>query len=189
MGRLIYSAIVSLDGYIADPQGNFDWAAPDEEIHRFVNERERAVGIYLYGRRMYEVMAGWETMPAPGTPSEPFIRDYAAIWRAADKIVFSRTVHTASTSRTRIQRSFDREEVRLLKEESARDLSIGGAGLAAEALRAGLVDECGLFVTPHVVGGGIAALPGGIRMDLELRQERPFRNGTVFLRYGIRSSP
>ena len=181
MANLIYSSIASLDGYVADEQGNFDWAAPDEEVHAFVNELERPVGTYLYGRRMYDVLVAWETMPTEDQPA--VIRDYAEIWRAADKIVYSTTLGTAGSARTQIERSFDPDAVRELKKKAARDLSVGGPGLAAQALQAGLVDECHLFVAPVIVGGGTRFLPEGLRLDLELAEERRFGNGTVYLQY------
>jgi dihydrofolate reductase len=172
---LVYSAIASLDGYIADEDGRFDWSAPDEEVHAFVNDLEREVGTFLLGRRMYEVLAVWETMDDPA----PVMRDFAQIWLAADKVVYSRTLAQPSTARTRIEREFDPEAVRRIEGE----LSIGGAELAGQAIRAGLVDELRLFVSPVVVGGGTAALPDGVRRDLELVEERRFGNGVVFLRY------
>jgi len=181
MANLIYSSIASLDGYVADEQGNFDWAAPDEEVHAFVNELERPVGTYLYGRRMYDVLIAWETMPTEDQPA--VIRDYAEIWRAADKIVYSTTLATAASAKTQIERSFDPDAVRQLKKKAERDLSVGGPGLAAQALQAGLVDECHLFVAPVIVGGGTRFLPEGLRLDLELAEERRFGNGTVYLQY------
>jgi len=181
MANLIYSAIASLDGYIADENGNFDWAAPDEEVHAFVNDLERPVGTYLYGRRMYETMAVWETMALDDEP--PVMHDFAAIWRAADKVVYSRTLDNVSTRRTRLEREFDADAVREMKAGAARDIGVGGAELAAQAIRAGLVDELHLLLAPVVVGGGAQALPAGTRMDLDLREERRFGNGTVFLRY------
>ena len=184
MARLIYSAIASLDGYTADPSGNFDWAAPDADVHAFVNDLEREAGTYLYGRRMYETMAVWETMDVSGEP--PPMRDYAAIWRGADKIVYSRTLAGASTPRTRIERDFDPEAVWRMKETAGRDLTIGGPTLAAHALRAGIVDEIQLFLVPAVVGGGTRALPDGLRLDLELLDERRFAGGAVYLRYQSR---
>jgi dihydrofolate reductase len=181
MGRLIYSAITSLDGYINDAAGKFDWAAPDEEVHAFVNEQERPVGTYLYGRRMYETMASWETVP----PDEsPVVNDYAAIWRAADKVVYSTTLDAPSTARTRIERAFDTDAVRALKQSG--DISVGGPGLAATAIRAGLVDEIRLILAQAVVGGGTRCLPDGVRLDLDLLEERRFAAGTVFLRYAVR---
>jgi dihydrofolate reductase len=185
MAKLIYSAISSLDGYVADEGGNFDWAAPDEEVHTFVNDLERRVGTYLYGRRMYEVMAPWETMDTAEEPS--FIGDYAEIWRAADKIVYSRTQETASSARTRIERVFDPEAVRQMKASSERDISVGGPDLAAQATRAGLVDEFHLFLTPIVVGGGTRSLPDDVRVRLELLDERRFDNGVVHLHHRTRT--
>jgi len=185
MARLIYSAIASLDGYVADEDGRFDWSAPDEEVHAFVNDSERPIGTYLYGRRMYDVMAVWEKMP--DGPDEPAaIRDYAAIWRAADKVVYSRTLEAPRTPGTRIERDFDPAAVRAVKDAAPADLSIGGPQLAAEALRAGLVDEVRLFLSPVVVGGGNAALPGGLRVGLDLVAERRFSNGVVYLAYAVR---
>jgi dihydrofolate reductase len=182
MAKLIYSALMSLDGYIADEDGNFDWAEPDEEVHSFVNDLERPAGTYLYGRRMYEVMAAWETV----TDQTPHIRDYAEIWRAADKVVYSRTLETPSSARTRIERDFDPEAVRRMKAAAGSDLSVGGPDLAAHAFRAGLVDECHLFLAPVVVGGGNRALPDKVRVPLELLEERRFGNGVVYLRYRTR---
>ncbi|MBA2533393.1 MAG: dihydrofolate reductase family protein [Rubrobacter sp.] len=186
MTRLIYSTITSLDGYVADEEGNFDWAAPDEEVHTFVNDLERKVGTYLYGRRMYEVMSYWETAHAV-TNRPPVEQDYAEIWRSADKIVYSRTLHTVSSSRTRIERDFDAEAVRRAKAQARRDISVGGPDLAAQALRAGLVDECRLFLTPIVVGSGKRALPDDVRLELELLDERRFASGVVYLHYRTRT--
>ena len=179
MAKLIYSAIASLDGYIEDERGKFDWAAPDAEVHHFVNEMERPIGTYLYGRRMYETMVYWET--ARG--EEPQIRDYAEIWQAADKVVYSTTLEGVSSARTRLERGFDPAAVRRLKSDADRDLSVGGPGLAAHALQAGLVDECHLFLHPVTVGGGKPALPAGVR--LELHDERRFESGVVFLSYRV----
>jgi len=185
MADLIYSMIPSLDGYVADEEGNFDWSAPDEEVHRFVNDLERPVGTYLYGRRMYEVMRYWETVDTgAGQPS--VIRDYAAIWRAAEKIVYSKTLETVSSARTRIERDFDPDAVRQLKASAERDLSVGGPDLAAQAIRAGLVDELHVFVTPIVVGGGTQSLPDDVRVKLELLDERRFGHGVVHLHYRTR---
>jgi len=182
MGKLIYSALTSLDGYVADEEGRFDWAEPDEQVHTFANELERPVGTHLYGRRMYEVMVAWENTEAlAGQP--PFIQDFADIWQAADKIVYSRTLEAVSSARTRIQRNFDPEAVRQLKERAERDLTVGGPDLAAQAIEAGLVDECHLFLVPVVVGGGKRSLPVHVRWKLELLDERRFTNGTVYLRY------
>ena len=184
MASLIYSAIASLDGYIADADGNFDWAAPDEEVHAFVNDLERSVGTYLYGRRMYETMLFWET--ADRMPDQPaVVRDYTAIWQAADKIVYSTTLTAPASAKTRLERGFDPDAVHELKASAERDLGVGGAGLAGHAIRAGLVDEFQLFVTPIVVGGGTPWLPGGIRVPLELLAERRFASGVVYLHYRV----
>jgi dihydrofolate reductase len=185
MPKLIYQAIASLDGYVEDEEGNFDWAAPDDQVHAFVNDLERPIGTYLYGRRMYETMVFWETVRS-GTDQRAVSRDYAEIWRAAEKIVYSRTLPTVSSARTRIERDFDPDAVRRLKETSKTDITIGGAELAGQALAQGLVDECHLFLGPIVVGGGKRALPGNIRAQLELLDERRFRNGVVHLRYRVR---
>lgn len=183
MARLIYSAIMSVDGCIADESGRFDWAMPDEEVHSFINELERSAGTSLYGRRMYEVMAVWETMgSAPEEP--PYIQDYARIWQAADKVVYSTTLADVSSARTRIERAFDPEAIRQMKADLERDILIGGPTLAAHAIEAGLVDEYQLFVAPVAVGGGLRFFPGGVRVDLTLLDERRFRNGMVYLRYG-----
>jgi len=184
MAKLIYSAITSLDGYVADENGKFDWAAPDEEVHRFVNDLERPIGTYLYGRRLYEVMRYWET--ADGA-TDPFAQEYAEIWQAADKIVYSRTLEAVSSVTTRIEREFDPEAVRQLKAAARRDVSVGGPELAAQAFKAGLVDECHLFLTPVVVGGGKRSLPEDVRLELELLDERRFGNGTVHLHYAVSS--
>jgi dihydrofolate reductase len=183
MARLIYSAIASLDGYVADDAGRFDWARPDDEVHAFVNDSERPIGTYLYGRRMYEVMQFWETVDAPEASVGG---DYARIWRAADKVVYSTTLEAVPTARTRLERSFDPDAVRQLKATADRDLSVGGPHLAAEALRAGLVDEVRLWLTPVVVGGGTRALPDGVRARLALLDERRFGNGFVHLHYRVR---
>jgi dihydrofolate reductase len=182
MARLIYSAIMSLDGYIADAEGRFEWAAPDEEVFSFVTDLERPVGTYLYGRRMYETMRYWETAPTIDGQS-PAGLDFARIWQAADKIVYSATLREPDTARTRVERDFDPDQVRKLKEAADRDLTVGGAHLAAQAIAAGLVDEYQLFLVPAVVGGGTRALPGRARLNLALAQERRFGNGTVYLRY------
>jgi dihydrofolate reductase len=181
MAKLIYSAITSLDGYVADEDGKFDWAAPDEEVHRFVNDLERPIGTYLYGRRMYEVMGYWET--AHVADQSPFIRDYAEIWQAAEKIVYSNTLETVSSARTRIERDFDPDAVRQLKASAGRDISVGGPDLAAQAFKAGLVDELHLFISPVLVGGGNQSLPDKVRLKLELLDERRFGNGVVHLHY------
>ena|SRR5207253_6305890 len=184
--KLIYSAITSLDGYVADVNGNFDWAAPDEELHTFVNDLERPVGTYLYGRRMYEVMVYWEAEPPADQPQ--FVRDFAEIWRSADKIVYSKTLQTVSSARTRIERDFDPESVRQMKATAGRDLTVGGPDLADQAIRAGLVDEFQLFVAPVVIGGGKQSLPNDVRLDLELVDERRFASGVVHLRYRTSTS-
>jgi dihydrofolate reductase len=186
VAKLIYSALTSLDGYVADEDGNFEWAAPDEEVHAFINDLERPVGTYLYGRRMYEVMVGWETDPTLADQS-PAMRDFAEIWQAADKIVYSKTLEAVSTARTRIERNFDPEAVRQMKALVGRDLAVGGPELAAQAFKAGLVDECHLFVAPIVVGGGKRSLPNDVRLKLELLDERSFGNGMVFLDYRTRT--
>ncbi len=182
MGRLLYAAIASLDGYVEDDQGRFEWAAPDEEVHSFVNDLERPVGTHLLGRRMYETMLYWETAPVDETVP-PCVRDFGEIWRRAEKVVFSRTLDTAPSARTRIERTFDPEEVRRLKTVDSRDLTVGGAELAGQAIAAGLIDEFQVLVVPVVVGGGKAWLPRGPRLDLELLESRTFSGGVVFLRY------
>jgi dihydrofolate reductase len=179
MAKLIYTAITSLDGYVADEDGNFDWAEPDEDVHSLVNDLERPIGTYLYGRRLYDVMVAWETI----ADEQPFIKDYAEIWRAADKVVYSRSLEDVSSARTRIERSFDPDAVRQMKAEAERDISVGGPELAGQAIRAGLVDEIQLFLSPVVVSGGTRALPNDVRVDLELLAERRFDNGVVYLRY------
>ncbi len=184
MAKLIYSAIASLDGFTEDAHGKFDWAAPDLEVHAFVNERERQIGTYLYGRRMYETMMFWETsLEAPD--QSPVARDYAEIWQSADKVVYSRTLESPSSARTHIEAEFDPAQVRAIKEAADRDVTIGGAELAAQALRAGLVDEVHLYLNPVVVGAGRSALPSDLFLALELLDERRFANGTVYLRYRV----
>ena len=183
MAKLIYSAITSLDGYVADANGDFDWAAPDEEVHAFVNDLERQIGTYLFGRRMYEVMAVWEHPEA--FADEPVTQDFARIWKAADKVVYSSTLDTVSSERTRIERSFEPDDIRRMKAESDRDIGVGGPHLAAAALRASLVDECHFFLCPFVVGGGIASLPDGVRFGLDLLHEHRFANGVVHLHYRV----
>jgi dihydrofolate reductase len=186
MARLIYSAIASLDEYVEDEHGKFDWARPDEEVHAFVNELERPIGTYLYGRRMYETMLYWETV-STGADQSPVIRDFAELWRAADKIVYSRTLQTTSTARTRVEREFNPDAIRALKRTSQADITVGGAELAGQAIASGLVDECHLLLAPVLVGGGKRALPAGVRAQLELVDERPFANGVVHLRYSLGS--
>ena len=180
MANLIYAAIASLDGYVADEEGRFDWATPDEEVHRFVNDLERPIGTYLYGRRMYEVMSFWETA---SFPDQPYLEDYAGIWRAAVKVVYSSTLEAPTTARTRLESSFDPAEVRAMKASSSRDLSIGGPTIAGEALRHGLVDEVRVLLAPEIVGGGTRALPDDVFLSLELLDERRFANGFVHVRY------
>jgi dihydrofolate reductase len=181
MGKLIYLTLASLDGYVADKDGKFDWAEPDEEVHAFVNDLARPVGTYLYGRGMYEVMIAWETLDLADEPAP--IQDFAEIWRAADKIVFSRTLESVSSARTRLEREFDPDAIRRLKEQRVHDLAVAGPGLAGEAIKAGLVDEYQLFLAPVIVGGGKRALPGDVRLDLELLDERRFDSGMVYVRY------
>lgn len=182
MAKLIYSVIVSLDGYVEDANGGFDWAAPDDEVHAFVNDLERPVGTYLYGRRMYETMRYWET---PAAMASPVSRAFAEIWRAADKVVYSRTLHSLSSARSTLERDFDPTAVRRLKDVAAADLTIGGAELAGQALAAGLVDELQLLVVPVLVGGGKRALPEKLRCDLRLVETRSFASGVVFARYQV----
>jgi dihydrofolate reductase len=182
MAKLIYSAITSLDGYVADEAGNFDWAKPDEEVHGFINEHARKIGTYLLGRRMYEVLRFWED-PPDLAQEPPQIRDFAEIWQASDKIVYSSSLESVSTARTRIEREFDPGTVRRMKEAADSDVSVGGPGLAGAALRSGIVDECHVFLNPVVVGSGTAWLPRGVRIDLELLGERRFAGGIVHLRY------
>jgi dihydrofolate reductase len=180
---LTYSALCSLDGFIEDEAGTFDWAEPAEDVHAFINDLERGVDTYLLGRRTYEVMLAWETLEPEGQP--PYIRDFSEIWRAADKVVYSHTLEAPSSERTRIERAFDHDAIRQLKEE--RQVNIGGPELAAHAFRAGLVDEVYLLVAPIVVGGGKRCLPAGVRVGLDLLDERRFDNGVVYLRYRTRA--
>ena len=187
MAKLIYTAITSLDGYIADPEGKFDWAVPSDEEHAFVNDLERPVGTYLYGRRMYETMMVWETDPSFAEES-PVMRDFARIWQSADKIVYSRTLERVATARTRLEREFDPQAVRVMKESVERDLAIGGPDLAAHAIRDGLVDEFHLFVTPIIIGAGNRCLPPNVRIELELVDTRRFDNGVVYVRYRAASA-
>jgi dihydrofolate reductase len=185
MAKLVYTVITSLDGYVNDEHGRFDWAMPSEEVHAFINDLERPNGTYLLGRRLYETMAVWETMPVADEP--PVMRDYAEIWRAADKIVYSTTLRDVVSARTRIEPQFDVDVVRQMKASAEHDLSVGGPHLAAHALAGGLVDEVHLFLVPAVVGGGTRSLPDGVRLDLELLDERRFENGTVHLHYRTRT--
>jgi dihydrofolate reductase len=181
VAKLIYLTIASLDGYVADEDGKFDWGEPDEEVHTFINDLARPVGTHLYGRRMYEVLVAWENLSLADQP--PYIRDFAEIWRAADKIVYSKTLETVSSARTRLEREFDPEAVRQLKASADRDLAVAGPELAGQAIKAGLVDELQLLLAPVLVGGGTDALPDKVRMELELLDERRFGNGMAFLRY------
>jgi dihydrofolate reductase len=183
MVKLIYSPIASLDGYVEDEEGKFDWAAPDDEVHAFVNELERPIGTYLYGRRMSETMVFWETVSGADQPA--VVRDFAEIWRTAEKIVFSRTLQTVASARTHIERTFDPDVVRRVKEAAGADITIGGAEPAGQAIAAGLVDELHLFLAPIIVGGGKRALPDDIRVPLVLLDERRFRNGVVHLHYRV----
>ena len=192
MARLIYSAITSLDGFTEDAHGDFDWSAPDPEVHAFVNDAERPVGTYLYGRRMFETMRFWQSVDtsptAPPTPDvPPEAVDYATVWQAADKVVFSGSLRPdeVTTPRTTLERAFDVAAVRRRKDHATADLSIGGPTIAAAALRAGLVDELQLYLNPVVVGAGKAALPAGLHLDLRLVDEHRFSNGVVFVRYAV----
>jgi dihydrofolate reductase len=182
MAKLIYSAIGSLDGYVEDASGKFEWAAPDEQVHAFVNGLERPIGTYLYGRRMYETMVFWEAVDPDGDRSA-VAREFAAIWQAAEKVVYSRTLETVSSARTRIERVLDPDAIERMKQSSGSDISIGGAELAGQAIAAGLVDEMQLLLVPVLVGGGKRALPNDVRARLELLDERRFQSGAVFLRY------
>jgi dihydrofolate reductase len=182
MAKLIYSAITSLDGYVADKNNNIDWGEPDAEVLTFVNDLERTVGTYLYGRRMYETMVYWEALEALADQPQ-FVQDFATIWRAADKVVYSRTLATVSSARTRIERSFDPGVVRQMKADAGRDITVGGPDLAAQAMKAELVDEWHLFLTPIILGGGKQSLPDNVRLGLELLDERRFGNGVVHLHY------
>ncbi len=187
MAKLVYSAIASLDGYVEDERGSFDWARPDEEVHAFANELERPIGTYLYGRRMYETMVFWETASTSGEPA--VFGDYAELWRAADKVVFSRTLQEVSSARTRIERELDPDAIRALKRAADADVSVGGSELAGQALAAGLVDELHLLLFPVLVGGGKPALPLGVRAELELIDERRFESGVVHMGYRVTGRP
>ena len=184
MARLAYVTNASLDGYIEDADGNFDWGMPDDEVHQFFNDLERGNGIHLYGRRLYESMVFWETN-GDGPEDPPVMHEYARIWRDSDKVVYSSTLEAVTSERTRLEHTFDPDAVRAMKAEAERDLSVGGAALGAEALRAGLVDEVHLVVWPVIVGGGKRALPDGVRLDLELIEERRFGMGVVSVRYRV----
>ncbi len=187
MGKLVYSAITSLDGFVADANDNFDWAEPDAEVHAFVNDIERPIGTYLYGRGLYDVLVAWETLPTADEPE--YIQDFAAIWRAADKIVYSTTLKSAASEKTRIEREFDPATISEMKANADRDISVGGAQLAGAAITAGLVDELHQFVTPILVGGGRHWLPRDVRLPLELAEERRFASGVVYLHYRVGAPP
>jgi dihydrofolate reductase len=185
MAKLIYAAISSLDGYVADSEGNFDWSMPSEEVHRFVNNLERRIGTYLYGRRMYEVMRYWETASTGnGEPSAG--QEFAKMWQATDKIIYSRSLENVSTARTKLEREFDPAAIRRMKADASRDIAVSGPTLAGQALKLGLVDECHLFLSPIVVGGGTPALPDNVRIQLELLDQRHFGNGVVHVHYCVR---
>lgn len=185
MAKLIYAAISSLDGYVADSEGNFDWSMPSEEVHRFVNNLERRIGTYLYGRRMYEVMRYWETASTGnGEPSAG--QEFAKMWQANDKIIYSRSLENVSTARTKLEREFDPAVIRRMKADASRDIAVSGPTIAGQAMKLGLVDECHLFLSPIVVGGGTPALPDNVRIQLELLDERRFGNGVVHLHYRVR---
>jgi dihydrofolate reductase len=182
MGKLIYSAIMSLDGFVADENGNFEWAEPDEEVHSVINDLQRRVGTYLLGRKMYEVLVAWEDGDL--FANDPaYVQDFAQIWQAIDKVVYSRTLESVSSARTRIERNFDPHSVQQMKDQEDTDISVGGPDLADHAFKAGLVDECDLFVAPAVIGGGTRGLPKDVRLALQLLDERRFENGMVYLRY------
>jgi dihydrofolate reductase len=183
VAKLIYVAIASLDGYVADRDGNWDWSVPDDEVHAFVNDLARPIGTHLYGRRMYEVLVAWETMETEGAPT--VIRDFAEIWHGAEKVVYSRTLESPSSAKTRIEREFKPEALRRIKEEADQDMSVGGPELAAQAIAAGLVDEIHLLLSPVVVGGGTPALPAEAVVRLGLLDERRFGNGVVHLHYRV----
>jgi dihydrofolate reductase len=184
MAKLIYAAIASLDGYVEDEEGGFDWSMPDEEVHAFVNDLERPIGTYLYGRRMYVTMLFWETVSTGGDEPTVF-SDYAGIWQAAEKIVYSRALEMVSSARTRVEHEFDPDAIRRLKQSSGLDIAVGGAELAGQAIGAGLVDECHLFLCPILVGAGKRALPANVRVQLELLDEHRFRNGVVHLHHRV----
>jgi len=186
MAKLIYISNVSLDGYIEDSHGNFDWTAPSDEVFAFITHLVRSVGTYLYGRRMYETMAVWETDPALAAQSD-LMRDFADVWQAADKVVYSTTLNEVSTAKTQLERNFDPDAIRDLKASAASDLTVGGPNLATHAFNAGLVDECQMLIHPVLVGAGKSSLPSHMRADLELVDERRFGNGLVYLRYRVAS--
>jgi len=182
VAKLIYAAIMSLDGYIADEAGKFDWAVPDDEVHTFINDLTRPIGTYLFGRRLYEVMVAWEAIK-PHSHVPPYILNYSKIWQAADKIVYSKSLESVSSSKTRIERDFNPKNIQKMKETSERDLSVGGSTLAAQAIQAGLVDECHFFITPIVIGSGKRFLPANVQLKLQLLDECRFGNGMAHLHY------
>jgi dihydrofolate reductase len=182
MSKLIYSAIMSLDGYVADAHGNFEWAEPDEEVHSFINDLQRSVGTHLLGRKMYEVLVAWDDADAFANASG-YLQDFAALWQGTDKVVYSRTLESVSGGRTRIERNFDPQAVQQMKVQGDADITVGGPNLAEYAFKAGLVDECHLFVAPAVIGGGTRGLPNGVHLALQLQEERRFGSGMVYLRY------
>ncbi len=186
MAKLIYMAIASLDGYIEDEHGTFGWAAPDDEVHAFFNDRTRPIGMYLYGRRMYETMQVWETDPSLASES-PIMGDFAQLWQTADKVVYSTTLDSVVTANTRIERTFDADAVRQLLASAERDITIGGATLAQHAFAAGLVNECHLYLVPVSVGGGKPCLPQGVQVQLALLNAHQFTNGTMYLHYQVNS--
>lgn len=186
MGKLIYIANVSLDGYIEDSHGDFDWTAPSDEVFVFITDLVRSFGTYLYGRRLYETMAVWETDPALAAQSE-LMGDFARVWQAANKAVYSTTLNAVSTAKTQLDRNFDPDAIRNLKASAAGDLTVGGANLATHAFKAGLVDECQLFIYPVIVGTGKPSLPSDMRANLELLDERRFGDGVVYVRYRVES--
>jgi dihydrofolate reductase len=185
MAKLIYISNVSLDGYIEDEHGSFNWTAPDDEVFAFITDLVRSVGTHLYGRRLYDTMAVWETDSALAAQSE-LMGDFADVWQAAEKVVYSTTLDAVSTAKTKLERNFDPDSVRDMKASATSDLTVGGANLAAHAFKAGLVDECHLFIAPVLLGGGKPSLPSGTRAELELLDERRFNNGVVYLRHRAR---
>jgi dihydrofolate reductase len=182
MADLIYTTNMSLDGFIEDNQGNFDFTEPDDEVFSFITGLERSSGTYVYGRRLYETMAVWETDPGLGAQS-PLMADFATMWQAANKVVYSTTLDAVATTKTRLERTFDADAIRTMKASAVGHLTVGGANLARQAFDAGLVDECRLFVAPVLIGGGKPALPRDMRIDLELVDEQRFGSGVVYLRY------
>jgi dihydrofolate reductase len=183
MVDLVYTANVSVDGYTEDRDGRLDWSTPDEEVFSFIRELERPAGTYLYGRRMYEAMVYWES----AVPDERYVREFAEMWRQADKVVFSRSLGSIASARTRLEHDFEPEAVRRLKAAADRRITIGGANLAGQALAAGLVDELRLLTVPVVLGGGKPCLPTGVSLPLHLLESRRFANGVVYLRYRLDS--